>query len=657
MKKQIDYPLWIILVVLCLITGTVQAQLIITNTEGPGSATQYEKAEFTIETLGAFTNPYRSNDIRVDMVLLSPSGANLVLPCYYESGTSPTAVWKARFSPRENGEFSYYFEFRIGGVLMFTTEPAMLTVAEGTRDGFLITNNNWSFRFDSGKPFRGIGENVGWESRVWENDLHDYDYLLSQLSEHGGNFFRTWMSAWNLPLEWSTVVDTRRYTNSDEYYHPEGIARMDELVELCENLDLYMMLTLDWHGGLQTGDRWSINPYNAANGGPAATPTEFFTSAEAREQYKDRLRYIVARWGYSTSIGAWEFFNEIDNAAYNGTENSLAIPTDAIVSWHDEMSTYLKSIDPYDHIVTTSVSHRELGGLFAVPNIDVVQRHIYKNTSGLPAAIKEGVNTHRKPFVIGEFGYDWDWNNIGPAIGDELEHDFKRGLWYGLFAPTPILPMSWWWEFFHERGTTGYFQGVRDVSDKMLEAGDGEFESVTVAVIGSGFEAFGARSGESYYVYLLNNTASPVNGKRIRIPVAGDGVFAIRKFNPETGQWSDFEVRATAAGRVTTSGISLESRESVILEMTPHSGPVTSVHSEFNKISLYPNPARGKFIVNLTEPASRMTIYNAHATIISSTSGTLTGSVSSPELKPGAYLVVIEYADGRREYLKSIVIQ
>ena len=27
--------------------------------------------------------------------------------------------------------------------------------------------------------------------------------------------------------------------------------------------------------------------------------------------YKNRLRYLVARYGYSTSVFAWEFFNEV----------------------------------------------------------------------------------------------------------------------------------------------------------------------------------------------------------------------------------------------------------------------------------------------------------------------------------------------------------
>lgn len=39
--------------------------------------------------------------------------------------------------------------------------------------------------------------------------------------------------------------------------------------------------------------------------------TDFFTNAEAIADYKNRLRYLVARYAYSTSVFAWEFFNEV----------------------------------------------------------------------------------------------------------------------------------------------------------------------------------------------------------------------------------------------------------------------------------------------------------------------------------------------------------
>ena len=44
--------------------------------------------------------------------------------------------------------------------------------------------------------------------------------------------------------------------------------------------------------------------------------SDFFTDVRAKADYKNRLRYLVARYGYSTSVFAWEFFNEVCYTAW-----------------------------------------------------------------------------------------------------------------------------------------------------------------------------------------------------------------------------------------------------------------------------------------------------------------------------------------------------
>src|SRR5690606_23097730 len=142
------------------------------------------------------------------------------------------------------------------------------------------------------------------------------------------------------------------------------------------------------------------------------------------------------------------------------------------------------SIDPYGHIVTTSVSHRIIQGLYSVDELALNQMHIYKRTAQIPKGIQRYTQRYNKPFAWGEFGYEWDWNKDFSVIGDEIDFDYKRGLWYGLFSPTAILPMSWWWEYFDERGVTPYVRNVRTISDLMLQAGKGSFEIIVVQAPG-----------------------------------------------------------------------------------------------------------------------------------------------------------------------------
>lgn len=518
---------------------------------------EYQKAEWDISVSSAFNNPYDQRDISLDMIMTSPSGKPVVLPCYFENGNSQSSQWKARFAPQEAGKYIYHFLLKSKSKEIESAESTFMSVADNKK-GFLHKNNLWTFKFDNGELFRGIGENVAWESRAFEKDKWTYDYLLPKLSNNGATFFRTWMCYWNLPLEWKKVGQTKRYSNSNDYYNPSAIKRMDELVKLTDSLHLYFMLTMDWHGHLMEGGGWKRSNYNVINGGPAKTPTEYFTSQEARAMYKNKLRYIVARWGYSTSIAAFEFFNEIDNAAFNAAD-SVLIPYHYITEWHDEMSRYLKDIDPYGHLVTTSISHRDITGLNSIAYIDFNQKHIYKHTEKIPGIYQEYINMFGKPYVVGEFGYRWEDDD--PKYAKEADYDFKRGLWYGMFSPCPILPMSWWWELFDNENMEPYFRGVRQISDEMLKAGNGSFKQFTVS---SGLiESHGVKCGNKYFIYLLNNTSEAITTP---VSFAANGKnYSVEYFDPNDLSRRPKGTVTAANEKITLSNVALAGKKEMVI--------------------------------------------------------------------------------------------
>jgi hypothetical protein len=525
---------------------------------------QYERTDIEIELIAQWQNPYLQEEVALNMLVTSPSGKKMILPCFYESGESgKISRWKARFAPQETGRYSYMFQLSERKSVYADSKPQTFESQPSGKPGFLHIKSDWALQFDNGMYFRGIGENICWESRDNDDskffrelheraDVYNYDYMLPDLARNGGNFFRTWMCAWNLPIDYKRRFNNSRYTASDDFYNPSAIARMERLIELADSLDLYIMLTLGTGG------------YHVREGGVVSSTDEFFVNPKAKERYKNRLRYIVARWGYSPSIAMWEFFNEVDNVQHNGRQTP--IKSEDIVQWHDEMSAYIKQIDPYGHIVTTSISHRDIEGLNTVSGIDINQKHIYNKTSLIPSEINAYTTTFKKPYIIGEFGYEWDWSKNFDDFAYGMDIDFKRGLWYGLFSPTPVLPMSWWWEYFDARRMTPYFRGVREISDQMLAAGNGSFEPLSVEA--ANVHALGVRCGKIMFVYLFNPEHSTYLSDVI-IHVDGNKKYHIQSYEPATMLYQDVTKVSASPSVITLNKIALGVEKEILYVLKP----------------------------------------------------------------------------------------
>ena len=203
-------------------------------------------------------------------------------------------------------------------------------------------------------------------------------------------------------------------------------------------------------GGFFGEGIWSINPYNKANGGPAAAPDDFWTNPMARTFYKRRLRYLIARYGAYTSLGFWEFWNE----------------KEAPAPWVEEMAAYLKANDPYRHLVTNSYSTTGEAAVWSLANIDLTQTHRYGDEGSMhditPIIIDDARahDTFRKPHHIGEFGISWR--------GSDEKFDPKgtatnlhNGLWAAALAGNAGGAAIWWWDsYIAPKNLYGEFTGL-----------------------------------------------------------------------------------------------------------------------------------------------------------------------------------------------------
>jgi hypothetical protein len=510
-----------------------------TITIAPSSSTidKYNYVFFDINSAASYSNPYNPNDIRVDIVFKDPNNTSIVLPCFYASGSSGNSHWHGRFTPKKTGQYSYQTKVFVNGMLDSLSDVSYLTVVDSNQDGFIHLNpqSNYSLSYDSGKSFRGIGENIAWDPRpTYDDQNYTYEYMFPRLGASGCNFARVWICMWNrsMPLEWVSPGLGR--------YDEAAAARIDTILSLAEQNGIYLMLTLDGTAALATipdywggNNFWLYNPYNAANGGPCANAAAFFSNSAAKELYKKRLRYIIARWGYNPHLCVIEFYNEIDGAYQDGDAN---VPASDIVSWHSEMATYLKSIDPFGHLVSTSAGYKTIPGLWNVSNMDFSQSHPYGTTNDIYSRIVSFKTTYNKPYVAGEFGYDWR----GPAeVGtqSDYERELHMGFWRGMFSPTPILPLTWFWDNFAGWNDWNIFNTAAAYGNQMISDTNGILQELTVNV-GTGIESMALKDSSRVFVWLRNSTSSTISGRTMTISPLPNGTYEVRYYDTWLGTYS-----------------------------------------------------------------------------------------------------------------------
>ena len=161
----------------------------------------------------------------------------------------------------------------------------------------------------NGAPYIPIGLNMlappgGMDE---EAAFRQYEEWLKQLSAHGGNFVRIWLSHpfWDVEHERSGVYDEAR------------ARRIGRLLELCRRYGIRVKLTLEHFrtigGGRQS---WADKPlHHRDNGGPAASVADFFDGEASREQFRRKIAWYQTRFGARPEIFGWELWNEADTVA------------------------------------------------------------------------------------------------------------------------------------------------------------------------------------------------------------------------------------------------------------------------------------------------------------------------------------------------------
>lgn len=512
----------------------------------------YERLELTLDLHATFDNPFDPEDIDVAATFTSPQGKSVVVPGFYfqdyrrelrqgreELRPQGEPAWKVRFTLPEPGLWraTVRVRDRQGEV---TSGPLSFTVAPNPQHpGFIrrSPDSPYYLQFDNGTSYIPIGENVCWAG---DRGLFDYELWFQHLGAAGGNWARIWLVYWNMGLEWTEGVAGkvgRGQFHGLGRYSLDNAWRIDSLLDLAERNGIFLMLCLGYHGELQEqhdffgSEAWVASPYNAANGGPCATPAEFWTNATARQLYRRKLRYCVARWGYSPQIAAWEFWNEVHAPA----------------SWVQEMARTLREMDVNRHLITTTYGDE---AVWQLPEIDFTQSHHYGDSGNIPdsaeplaALCRDHTARFGKPHLIGEFGIDWRTDD-GRYDPDGLGVNLHHGLWAAALSRGMGGAMIWYWDGYVEpRNLYPHLTALKNFVSKVPWARHSFEIAQTTVPLSAGVE-------ETFTDLVVPCTLGWNRSENQEFTVRPDGIVEGGPVPQFLGQPDKAEIRNTPAFRV-----------------------------------------------------------------------------------------------------------
>lgn len=423
----------------------------------------------------------------------------------YEKKATPYP-FLLRFAPPFTGSYSAKVILEINGEVHSTSELITFHVVESDNDGYLSVGENQRFLKKGNSTFYPIGLNMPWPEtnefwdpvfskkiKQWNNDIQKsvvinsqyrlypelpraydkYKETINHFADNGVNLVRMIMCPSSNDIEWEELGNySKRLHMAQE---------MDEILELCEKKDIYLLWNFQIHYSFQN----SVDAYYSywawdskkdgipfcyktlvEEDGPFLIdenePYRFFVNEEAKRFYKQRLRYILARWGYSTNIGMFELYSEINASGFKPFAYVAEDPNNdgwkIIRDWQVEMAEYVKSNhNGKSHLLTASFAGQKNArdDVFFSPDLDIMSTNDYDMSS--PSFNEFIINAVSKKYLnegmesVNSYtrdNFNVSQRNVKPLIFSEMGSidvdifcrsfenyiEMNRSQWQGLFS-------------------------------------------------------------------------------------------------------------------------------------------------------------------------------------------------------------------------------
>ena len=448
--------------------------------------------------------------------------------------------FRIRFTPRQLGRWCYRITVKVRGepdldlgLRPFNCRPSVAASKDFARVG--ASNRYFAI---GPKTWFPVGINIPWPDFQYQGGATDgfaqyrdevvgtgeyalYEQRIATAKKSGANSFRMLVAPWNFEIEFEELGNySQRMTSARE---------LDRLLEKCKELDLRMHLNLQVHYPFDVPSKFGHfnwdwgneshyqthypglydslancifnnpleQPYCYADELPGVnTPKDFLQDSTARSWYKKRLRYMVARWGYSPNIYLMELMSEINNLGSqteweepgcdrgpNYASPSAQDPDypGLLNDWQREMCRYIKhDLGHKDHMLAVNYTGRPNTTLNQTDNCNIllgdssyfsedVDVWTYNRYEGDVFRLGKIVEDHynlndplnasvyiNKPLIYSEVGNSPEMQECDNGIS------FIRALILGSFTGVAAAPMDW-----HYRWRTDYWSYLRVVNRVM----------------------------------------------------------------------------------------------------------------------------------------------------------------------------------------------
>lgn len=389
--------------------------------------------------------------------------------------------WRFRFAPFFTGQWEFGFSIIANGTTISTPFNVLVDVVESSNKGFLeVGEFKRQLRFSKDKEsWFGIGCNTSFfNDPTYSNGLdlnahHKQLASIEALGNSGGNLASVAM--------WRNVytVEFEKLTNFKD--HLDEMHALDEVIDLATLKGVYLKTSIS--GSIEYSSVfWPDNAYK--NHLSLTDPVDFFASASAFEIYKKRLRYINARWGYSTNIAYYDVISEFiyeDESTYFNPFYDHYYYTNL---WLHNVCDYLKNTLNDPHLKSTSTASVYLGPSdiinfnhlpFSDDLFDITLPHKY----GLGRPVNfinrfdiadKYTSVFNKPSILDEVG------SLDNVSENDEHSQFHNTLWSTAMSGYFGTGLNWWWDNY----TNPYAGGIPSTLAGLKDAGQfSEFKALS----------------------------------------------------------------------------------------------------------------------------------------------------------------------------------